>query len=252
MRTKRIEQVEEYIIQHKTVTIDTLCEVFDVSKNTIRRDLDELAVRGTIKKIYGGVTANASKELLSFDERNITNMSAKLRIARRASEFVRDGDIVFIDSGTTPLGLVDCIKDRKGLSIFTNSLEVISRAIPYENLDVITLSGTLIRKTYSFAGLDAANVLRNYNITKCFMAATGISLQNGVTNSSPMECEVKKMAVQKSNHVYLLADHTKFDNVSLMTYCSVSDVHTVITDAVPPQKFMDYFKEHEIELIVAE
>ena len=78
MRSKRIDLVENYIINHKTVSIDKLCEVFDVSKNTIRRDLSVLVEKGTIKKVYGGVTVNENQELVSFEERNVTVTAASM------------------------------------------------------------------------------------------------------------------------------------------------------------------------------
>ena len=78
MRSKRIDLVENYIINHKTVSIDKLCEVFDVSKNTIRRDLSVLVEKGTIKKVYGGVTVNENQELVSFEERNVKNSKFKI------------------------------------------------------------------------------------------------------------------------------------------------------------------------------
>ena len=90
MRSKRIDLVENYIINHKTVSIDKLCEVFDVSKNTIRRDLSVLVEKGTIKKVYGGVTVNENQELVSFEERNVKNSNSKLALGKAAPDTPRD------------------------------------------------------------------------------------------------------------------------------------------------------------------
>lgn len=188
MRSKRIDLIEKYIYKHKTISIDKLCEEFKMSKNTIRRDIDTLVDRGVIKKVYGGVTVNSSnKELLSFEERTIKNNFAKLSIAERASQFVEDGDSIFIDSGTTTFNMIEYLKDKKNITVFTNNLNVIVQAIPYENIEIICLSGKLTRKTSSFTGLTAPDILSAYNLNKCFMACTGISLENGVTNTSPDE-----------------------------------------------------------------
>ena len=193
MRPKRIEEIKDYIYENKTVTLDQICENFDISKSTIRRDLNEILENSDIKKIYGGVTVLSKKELTSFEERNISNLKIKERIAATAAELVEDGDIIFIDSGTTTLRIIDSIITKKDLTILTNNVEIILRAIPYDNLNIISLSGTLNRKTLSFTGSSAAQVLQSYNISKAFMATTGFSIVSGVTNSSPMESDIKRM-----------------------------------------------------------
>ncbi len=251
MRSKRIEEIKDYIYENKTITLDQICKNFKISKSTIRRDLDEILENSDIKKIYGGVTVLSKKELTSFEERNISNLKTKERIADAAGELVDDGDIIFIDSGTTTLHIIDSIITKKNLTILTNNVQVISRAIPYDNLNVISLSGTLNRKTLSFTGSSAAQVLQTYNISKAFMAATGFSIVSGVTNSSPLESDVKRMAVQRSQQVYLLADSSKCGVVSLITYCGLNKVSALVTDAYPPKEVCRYIEEHGGKILIA-
>ncbi|OOM13491.1 DeoR/GlpR family DNA-binding transcription regulator [Clostridium saccharobutylicum] len=251
MRSKRIDLIEQYIYKYKTISLDKLCEEFKMSKNTIRRDIDVLVNKGVIKKVYGGVTINTNKELLSFEERTIKNNFAKSSIAQQCAQFVEDGDCIFIDSGTTTLNIVEHLKDKKNITIFTNNLNAIVQAIPYENIEIICLSGRLSRKTSSFTGLNASDVLSTYNLNKSFIACTGISLENGVTNTSPEEYKIKKVAVSKSSKCFLLADSSKFDVVSLMTFCDIKDLDYIITDACLPKKYIDYFNNYNIELVIA-
>ena len=110
----------------------------------------------------------------------------------------------------------------------------------------------MVRETNSFAGIDSLNLLKNYNINKAFMATTGISTTNGITNSSPLEGEIKKMAVKKSNKVFVLADYSKFDVCSLITYCNLSDIDYLITDKTPPSEYVDFIKKNMINLIISE
>lgn len=234
MRSKRIDDIKEYIYQNKTVTLDQLCDKFQVSKNTIRRDIDELVETEKIKKIYGGVTVDGFKPMVSFDERNISNLHQKQLIAKKASELVNDNEIIFIDSGTTTMHMIEYIKDRKNLTILTNNIEVIMRSIPYPNINVISLSGNLNRKTLSFTGSSSAEVLSQYNISKSFVAATGISVIGGCTNSSPEETEIKRTALMKSQKNYLLVDQSKFDVISLMTFSNFENIDSIITTAMPP------------------
>ncbi|GAA4296198.1 DeoR/GlpR family DNA-binding transcription regulator [Anaerocolumna aminovalerica] len=252
MRSKRIDDIKEYIYQNKTVTLDQLCEEFQVSKNTIRRDIDELVETEKIKKIYGGVTVDGFKPMVSFDERNISNLHQKQVIAKKAAELANDNEIIFIDSGTTTVHMIEYIKDLKNLTILTNNIEVIMRSIPYPNINIISLSGTLNRKTLSFTGSSAANVLSQYNISKSFVAATGISIMGGCTNSSPAETEIKRTALMKSQKNYLLVDHTKFDVISLMTFSNFDNIDSIITDSMPPASLKETLSKSNCGIILAD
>lgn len=251
MKLKRIQKIEEYVLDNNTVSLDKLANVFNVSKNTIRRDINELVEKGTIKKVYGGVSIN-SNPLVPFDERQIKNIYSKSLIAERASKFINDGDIIFVDSGTTTLKLADFLKDKHNITIITNNLNFINKCIKYNNLNIISTGGSLVRKTNSFVGIDSITLLKKYNINKAFMASTGISLTNGITNASPQESEIKKIVVAKSNLVYLLMDCSKFGISSLMTYCSLEDIDYLITDKIPKKEYVEFIKKSNVKLIIPE
>ena len=250
MKTHRIKNVEEYILKNESVSLDKLCDVFKVSKNTIRRDIKELLEKGKIKKIYGGVKIN-QKKLVPFEERNIKNHAEKKVTAEIAAAYINDGDIIFIDSGTTTMWLIDYLKN-KNITILTNNLSAIVSALPYPNLNIISLGGTLKRKTNSFVGNSTSLVLKDYNISKAFMAATGISIARGATNSSVEEYELKKLIVEKSDEIFLLVDSSKFDSISLMTYSPLENLDYIITNKTPPKKYTDFFKKNKINLLIAE
>lgn len=252
MRSKRIEDIKDYIYENKTLTLDQICEKFQISKSTLRRDLDFILASGDIKKIYGGVTTLPKKALIPFEQRNISHLNEKKKIAFSAARLVENGDIIFIDSGTTTLHIIESIKSKKNITILTNNIEIILQAIPYSNINIISLSGTLNRETLSFTGACAAQVLQNYNISKAFMAATGFSIANGVTNSSPLESEIKRVAVKRSQSVYLLADHSKCGDVSLITYCDLEQIDILITDAEPSPDLCEFMKKNGQKILIAE
>lgn len=249
MRSKRINEIENYILENKTVTLDQLCKIFEVSKNTIRRDLKEIISEGNIKKIYGGVTVKANKELLPFSERNISNLEVKKKIAEKASTLVEDGDVIFIDSGTTTCHMMEFLKEKRNLTIITNNLEIIIKAIPHETTKIISLSGELDRETLSFIGNSAKSVLSNYNISKAFMASAGVSVDGGITNSSTREYDVKITAVGRSREVFLLVSKEKFNEIAIMTYCGLDDLNGIVTDGPPPEDICEFAEEHGIALL---
>ena len=218
--------------------------------STLRRNLESILADEDIKKIYGGVTVLPKKRLIPFKDRNITHSAEKMQIAAAAAQLIENGDIIFIDSGTTTMHMLETIKDKKDITILTNNVEIILQAIPYDNINIITLSGSLNRKTLSFAGNYAAQVLRNYNISKAFMATTGFSIANGVTNSSPVESDLKRAAVERSQMVCLLADNSKCGEVSLMTYCGLEQIDVLITNSEPATEIYEFMNKHDHKILV--
>jgi len=253
IKEKRINKILEYVIENKSVSLDELVKVFNVSKNTIRRDVQELVERGEIKKVYGGVSVidNNRQKLESFHDRQVRNQKEKKMIAKAAANFVEDGDIIFIDSGTTTVEMIEFI-NKKNVTVITNNLDFIVRSLTFENLNVISPGGILERKTNSFGSLKYMDILNAYNINKAFMASTGISLTNGVTNASPIESELKSTIVNRSSKVFLLVDHNKFDKYGLMTYSSLDKIDFLVTDRLPNEIYQDYAEKNDIKLIIAE
>lgn len=250
LRIERIDSIERYIATHKSASIDELCSVFQVSKNTIRRDLKDILARGEFKKTYGGVCVARSRLPLPFAERFTANSEVKCRIAQRAAEEVKDGDIIYVDSGTTACHIVDALAEKNDVTILSHSLEVINRTVSHLGLTLIALPGVLNKKTLSFVCQKPGDFLQNFNIGKAFMSSDGITAANGATQSTPAEYEVKSAVVSRSNEVILLAEHEKFDQVSLYTYCGLDHIDLIITDEAPSDGFMDALRNSGGKLCV--
>lgn len=254
MKDQRLDQLEQYIVDNRSVTIDHLCDAFHISKNTVRRDLDSLLPRGRIVKVYGGAKAAETAvspikiPLQGFEERHFANRAVKEYICHLAAGLVKDGDIIFIDTGTTCIPLIEEIK-HVHCTIITNSLQVAVLAAPYENLDIIMLPGKLKRETLSFVGIEATENLMIYNIDKAFMASTGVTLENGMTNASSEEYIIKKTVLEKSREKHLLVDHTKFGRSALHTYGMLDDLNSIITDQPLSENMRRYCNQHKINIL---
>lgn len=250
MKIDRINRIHELLKSIHNVSINELCDTFDVSKNTIRRDIAELEEQGVIRKVYGGIVLakdeSASPE--PFSSRENRNIEAKKKIARLAASQVKDGDVIYIDSGTTTMHMIPYLTDKHRLTIVTASVHVINAASAYNNLNVIATGGSLYIPSKAFIGQSVITCLNNYNISKAFLASTGISLEHGATNASPLECEIKRCLVEKSCIKYLLIDHSKLDVASLMSYCALKDLDYVIMDEEPPAKYLEHFQQNHIQL----
>lgn len=249
MKASRILEMEKYILDQGSATMEELCSRFQVSMNTVRRDVVLLVRRGTVEKVYGGVTARcAEQKLTPYAERRINQEAVKAAIGRKAAEMVHDGDIIFIDSGTTTLQMIDHLSHVRNLTVITNNMEAVIRAMPYENITVIVLPGQLSRKTNSLTGDDTVSSLRRYNIRVGFMAATGVRC-HGATNSSAQEYEIKRAAVERCEKSVLLVSQEKIGVTGLMTFAPLNAFDAVITDASPRSDATEMFREENVELV---
>ena len=251
MKANRIRDMEKYIVLRGTVSMEELQKAFGISVNTVRRDIAELTRRETVEKIYGGVRARHTGQALTpYEKRRLSSEVEKKRIARAAAGLVRDGDVIYLDSGTTTLLLIDCLKDKKDVTVITNNIGAVERAVPCENLNVIVLPGVLRRETLSTTGSDVVRLMKKYNIHAAFMAATGVS-PNGATNSSTQEFDIKQAAVECSEKTYLMVDRNKFGVTGMMTFAPLGSFDAVITDGVP-EEYLPLLGGCGLEVIVAE
>ena len=230
MKVSRLNSIEQYVISRETVSIDELCEVFGVSKNTIRRDLNELEQRGHITKVYGGVTATVPSGAVPTPIRSGLNQIDKSLIGRLAAEEVADGDTIFIDSGTTTLCLLRFLVAKKRITIITHSLGALSEASKYDNLNIISLGGIYSPTTDSFMG------------------ATGVSLTAGMTNTTFLEAEIKRAVVHRADNIYGMVDSSKIGKEAIVTFCHLKDLTAFITDCEPPKEYVDLCNAENVKL----
>lgn len=249
MKIDRLNRIKEILQESNTISIDKLCAIFEVSKNTIRRDINELEKQDLIKKVYGGIMLKQnSGEPEPFASREVKNSAQKKIVAKIAAGFIEDNDVIFIDSGTTTMHLIPYLSNIKNLTILTTSLHIINVAANYPQFNIICTGGTFYHPSKAFIGASVLKCLDNYNISKIFLASTGVSLENGATNASPLECETKKFMMGKNAPKILLIDSSKLELSSLMTFAQLKEFDDVIIDKKPPQKYIDYFNDNKVIL----
>ena len=230
MKAKRTEEIENYVIKQGTASLKELQELFDVSLNTIRRDINTITQNPKFVKVYGGVSVS-SNELINYETRDIENNAVKREIAKQAASFINNGDIIYIDSGTTTKYILEYVEKELSFTVLTNNLDVVVQIDDFPNAHLVLIGDTYKRDTRSFVGAHQLNSSRIYNIDTTFMAATAVSAKNGLMNSDPLEYDIKQMVVSKASTNILLVDQTKFEKSTLITYAKLTDMDTVITDA---------------------
>ena len=221
-----------------------------VSEATVRRDFEMIAKLGLAKRVRGGigkVIARRSKN--SFNERQSILAEEKERIARAAAALVNDGDTIIMDGGTTTNSMSKFIA-HKNIQVITNSITVADYLSDFSNIDVIVTGGYLYRASKVLLGQPAIETLKNYNATKTFVSAGGLTLE-GIGHSNSLVVETEKMMISRGKEVVLLIDHTKFGAAAAVNVCPWTKFKTVVSDKKPQQPFKDFFKKKNINFIIA-
>ena len=248
MRQERIDMMEKYILRSGSVSINQLMEEFNVSANTVRRDLENLINRGNIRKIYGGVSAVQERMPVPMAVRAQKNQDAKVVIGKMASELVWDNSAIFLDSGSTTMSMLPYLSQKKNITVISHSLAALYEASKYPGLNIVSLGGIYSPSTYSFVGMSTVEQLSRISVDLAFMAATGVSIQHGLTNSTYMEAEIKRAVTQRSNSIVLMADHSKFGHFAPFTFCDLSALSAVVTDIEPKKDYLELFSRAGIKL----
>ncbi|SFM29425.1 DeoR/GlpR family DNA-binding transcription regulator [Pelosinus propionicus] len=245
-KLNRLNQIKKILWEQEIVPLDQLCNLFQVSKGTIRRDVNELEKHGSIKKIYGGIMLNEKNSQGSFELRE---KKYQKNAANLASNLVVNGDVLYIDSGTENMYLMPFLSERSDLTIITANLNVINEALQYPQLEIISTGGILHRPSNAFVGSAVIDFLQNYNISKNFFSSSGVSITNGVTSAFPLEYEIKRYLIERGETNILLLDSSKVGVVSLKTFCKLEDLDYLVTDQRPSKEYCDFFSAHNVRLI---
>jgi DeoR family fructose operon transcriptional repressor len=249
---ERQSRIEKYVLHHFSVTVKELSEQFDVSPMTIRRDLELLEQKGQVLRVHGGVVAPSIPAGTLEEERAALNISQKVIIGESASWLVEDGQTLFIDAGTTTFELATRLVDRRGLTVVTNSVKVLSALADSPGINLIGVGGSVYGGAWSFVGPLAETSIRRFYSDLAFLGITSLSLERGLTEVNYFEADIKSLIIQQSQRVVLLADSSKFEKVSPISVAPLSAIDTIITDNGLLPEFVNSYKATGVEIILAE
>ncbi len=249
MKLKRLNSIVEYVKSYEMCTYEELCQHFDISMSTIRRDVDVLIDNGRIEKIHGGICISKNYAEEMNNNSLIKYDNSKDKIARLASTMIEDNDIIVLASGSTVAHMVKYLKDKKNITLITNNLVVLNEAMNC-GFNVVNIGGNLDRKAMSFVGTQTIKQLEGLNANKCFISCNGLTL-NGISNVVDLEADIKKAEMKISSKIILLIDHSKFDVMSLYNFASIDELDYLITDKKVSKEYEKAFSEVDVEVLVA-
>ena len=243
---QRAERILNELAQRRAATVTDLCHVTGASEATIRRDLNALAKQGRLSKVHGGavlMSAEFHGEELDMETKRGLRAGEKDRIAQYAASLIGDDDVVFLDAGTSVLQVAEHLRASKALFL-TNSIEC-ARPLMERNLQTHVLGGVLKAGTMALIGSETLEALRRYNFTKAFLGANGVTIAQGFTTPDPEEAAVKALASKRAQSVYVLADSSKFGQVTAAVMFPL-EAACVITDRLPDRRYRDYTDIREV------
>lgn len=243
---ERQHQILQFIRQHKVVKLVTLTKEFNVSMETIRRDVQQLMQDKKIEKFYGGVKYIEPVEGL-IDHRLHEQLTEKIAIARACASLVQDGECIFIDSGTTTYQMTPFLLDKEKLTVVTNSLPVAFDLIG-SNIEVILLGGKVRHSEKSVTSNEFLFRFEHLNINKAFICASGVSIEKGISDFSLDEAITRKQIISISQKVYVATDSSKFSKDVAIQVCPVDDVDVIITDDALSKKTIQHFSEKGVQI----
>ena len=247
---ERQREIEELLLEKKSISVAELSERFDVSFETIRRDLKTLEAKGIVEKSYGGaVLKEKVSHKADFKTLSHIMVETKKKMAETAVSFIRPGDCVYIDFSTTCSQIVPLLDDIS-INVLTNSMEVMNQLAGRKNIALFATGGLFDPSNYAFMGNTAIQNLEQFHLDKAFISCRSLSLERGISDKSEQEAQLRKKIIESSNKVYLMADHTKFNKVAFVRTCDLKAVTAVITDTHPGRSWEAYFKKNNISLYV--
>lgn len=249
----RRNKITELIQKNGSVIVPELAKLFDVTTETIRGDLEKLEKQGVLVRTYGGaLLAEGYDSDMSISDRDVINFEGKQRIGIVASGLIKDGETVFLDASTSSLHIARNIKDKKSVTVITNSERIINELMSCENLRVVSTGGLLTTKNMSYVGRIVEKTIReNYFANKVFFSCRGATISRGLTESNEAEAEIKKAMLDAAESVFFLCDHTKIGKIGVPVISDFSRLDTFITDKRMTDEWRSVLSENDINLIEA-
>lgn len=253
MLIDRHKEIMKLLNEEHVVKVQQLAEVFDVSIETIRRDLKYLEGESLLKRIHGGaILENTSNREPSYEQRQVKNVQEKKAIGQLTARLIENGDTLAICGGTSTIEAVKCLKEKNNLTILTNSLLVANIIGENQTNQVFLAGGRLNLQHFGTEGQMVCQFLSNFRADKAIISAAGISIEFGATDYRELDCMVMQEMVRISRKVILLMDYTKLGRTTLWKICNIDRVHTVVTDENAPAKEVRALREAGIQVYVAD
>lgn len=253
LKAERQQLILEAVKDNRQATVAELSRRFDVSQVTIRRDLRELAAQGALRRAHGGALMAASTPPEPPVVQRLGRAEhCKACIGRAAASLVKDGDSIFIGSGSTTAHVARHLVDRRNLTVVTNALTIATELASAEGVTVVITGGMMRPSELSLVGHIAEQSLREVRVDKVILGIRAISLEAGITNDYLPEVMTDRTIIEMAPELIVVADHTKFGKIASAYVAPVERITTLVTNSDTDPETLTRLKHTGIRVIVAE
>lgn len=250
---ERRNNIMNLLNEQRSISVQEAALLFNVTEETIRRDLKVLEKQGLVIRTHGGaVLSDDINTEPPLKIREGLNITGKDSIGRFASGIVSDGDTVFMDASTSSLYAAKHIKGKKNITVITNSEQIIMELRECPDITIISTGGVLRKENLSCVGHSAEKAISSYHANIVFFSCKGFSPKRGMTDSNEMESVIRKLMIENSDKAVFLCDHTKFNKVGYVTTARLNDIHHLITDKPLPEGWIEEIQKYSISVDVVE
>ena len=245
---ERQDKIYELLIKNGAVTTSGLVEAFKVSIETVRRDLLNMELDGRLRRVHGGaVIKNDMKQFFNLEKRNTEFEKEKQELSYKAVEFINEGDIIGIDSGSTALSFAKAVKENfKNLTVITHSFDVFNELCSHKDFSVYLCAGLFLKGENAFYGNITLDALGSLHIQKSFVFPSSVSLEHGIGDFQNELFLIQKQYFQISDQIFVLADSSKFEKTSLLKIADMDKRYIYIADSKLPNQLLELYKENNI------
>lgn len=248
IKEERFDHILGLLKQKGKVTYDTLALDLEVSEDTIRRDIELLHNNGLLSKVRGGAIS-ISKNPLNFQDRASYLSDGKQTIALKAQQFIKNGQTVFMDGGTTVCAIAAHLPLNSNFRIVTNNVALIPILSKFKDIEIIILGGVYNRHTETNLGAKTCEDVKNYIADIYFLGACAIQSKFGITSTFNDEAEVKRMMLTNAKQTIALGNIEKINNTEPFKVCDLEEVNTLITDLPSDDSKLDSYRSLGIRLV---
>ena len=237
LEAERHHIILELLSETQTVRIQDIIEATNASESTIRRDLIELEKQKKLKRIHGGAVKLQGKlQESSMIEKTLKNLHAKQKIAQLAASIINEGDTVYLDAGSSVFEMIPYLP--ASIIVVTNGISH-TDALLEQGCKTILTGGIAKPATKALIGRGALGSLQQYRFDKCFLGTNGVHPDYGLTTPDEEEAQVKELAIHLSRESYVLADHSKFQEVAFAKFADLSQA-TLLTTSESSEFLSDF------------
>jgi DeoR family transcriptional regulator of aga operon len=252
--SSRRQRIASLLHEHGSVQIPALAELFNVSTQTLRKDLNFLDSKGVCTRSPGGAIlrrgAPAPRED-AIDVKRTLFADEKVRIGKAAAALIGTGESVLLDSGSTTLQVARHVKPDESLVVVTNDVGILNELVSHQDVQLVFLGGTLRRKSLSFFGTQTEQALQDLHVDKLFLAADGFDIEKGVTTHFEPEALLNRKMCEVAREVILVTDSSKFGRVCLHKIVESQRIAKVVTDDGIPAEAREALARIGVQVIIA-